>query len=174
MRAASAALPRPLDLMAVARQRVDLAATRLGAALQGFQHRKAIALAALAPRLSVHALRASFDREARSYSRVRDRVEPAMRRLVADRRQHLSSQAKLLNSLSYRSILARGFALVSNDAGDLVRSAATISPGDALRVEFADGAVPVRVEGGEPPPRSPRPARRRQRDDDGGGQQSLF
>jgi exodeoxyribonuclease VII large subunit len=171
-RAAGAALPRPLDLLAVARQRIDLAATRLGAALSGFQHRKALGLAALAPRLSARALRTSFDREAKSFAQASRRIDPAMARLLADRRQRLAVQAKLLNSLSYRGVLARGFALVTDQAGNIVRSAAAVSPGDALRVEFADGAVPVRTEGEAP---AQRPVRKRQKgSDDESGQQSLF
>ncbi|HVW93338.1 MAG TPA: exodeoxyribonuclease VII large subunit [Devosia sp.] len=174
VRAAGAALPRPLDLLAVARQRVDLAATRLGAALRAFQHRKALGLAALAPRLSVRALRVSVDREARSFTQLRSRIDPAMARLVADRRQRLLAQAKLLNSLSYRGVLARGFALVTDAEGNLVRSATAVVAGDPLRVEFTDGVVPVRAEG-ELPPAAPRQVRRRSRDDsEPGGQQSLF
>ncbi len=66
--AAGAALPRPLDLLAAARQRVDLATTRLGAALSAFQHRKALAFAAVAPRLSARALRQSLLREGRLFA----------------------------------------------------------------------------------------------------------
>ncbi|HTJ55948.1 MAG TPA: exodeoxyribonuclease VII large subunit [Devosiaceae bacterium] len=173
VRAASAALPRPLDLLATARQRVDLASTRLGAALRAFQHRKAIALAAIGPRLSYRALRQSFEREARQFEVAERRLQPAMARLLADRGQRLASQAKLLNSLSYRGVLARGFALVTTEDGMLVRSISAVKPGQALDIEVADGHVAARAEGEAPI--QPKPARRRVRDpSDESGQQSLF
>ena len=70
-----------------------------------------------------------------------------MTRLVADRRQRLVTEAKLLNSLSYRGVLARGFAIVTGENG-LVRSAAAVSPGEPLAVEFADGRLPAVAGGG--------------------------
>ena len=179
VRAASAALPRPLDLVATARQRVDLAEARLGAALRAFQHRKAIALAAVAPRLSRSALRQSLDRERRLLDGVGRRLAPAIGRTVADRRQNLVGLVKLINSLSYKGVLARGFALVTRAGGELVRSSGAVSPGDALVVAFADGEIGVHADG-TLSPTSPQdaplgPPRKRPRGPAGGeGQQSLF
>ena len=179
LRAAAAALPRPLDLLATARQRVDLGATRLGAALRAFQHRKAMALAAVAPRLSLQALQRSIEQEARALDRARRRLDPAIGRLLVDRRQRLAAQAKLLTSLSYRGVLARGFALVTDEAGQLVRSAASIAPAQPLSLEFADGQVAVTagVAALAPTPpvsEPPKPKRQPRASSEDGGQQSLF
>jgi exodeoxyribonuclease VII large subunit len=48
---------------------------------------------------------------------------------------------QLLAALSYRSVLARGFALVRDDAGHAVRAAAAVGPGARLDLEFSDGHV---------------------------------
>ena len=173
LRAASAALPRPLDLVATARQRVDLASTRLGAALQAFRHRKALALAAVAPRLSARALRQSFEREARQLETAGRRLSPAVMRLTTERGRQLEALGKLLNSLSYRGVLARGYAVVTDQDGTLIRSAANVAGGQPIGIEFADGSVAAHVDGefALPPLRQ---RRKRSGPGEDSGQQSLF
>ena len=184
VRAASASLPRPLDLLATARQRVDLAQTRLHAALGAFRHRKALGLATLAPRLTPEVLRRLTEREKRVLEQAARRLDPAVKRLMLERRQRLLAEAKLLASLSYRGVLARGFALVSNAAGELVRSAGGVSAGEKLTLEFADGRVDACAEGadrrggaaaeGEIAAAAPASRKRPRQPPDDGGQQSLF
>jgi exodeoxyribonuclease VII large subunit len=53
----------------------------------------------------------------------------------------------LLSALSYRGVLARGFALVRNADGLAVRTAAGIGPGARLSVEFADGRIAATADG---------------------------
>jgi exodeoxyribonuclease VII large subunit len=173
MRAATAALPRPLDLLATARQRVDLAATRLGAALQAFRHRKSLVLARIAPRLSARALRQSFEREAHRFETVEQRLAPAVGRLTADHGQRLEALGKLLNSLSYRGVLARGYAVVTDQDGTLIRSAAGVAGGQPIGIEFSDGSVAAHIDSEfKLPPLRQR--RRRSTPPDDTGQQSLF
>ncbi|MGA9091520.1 MAG: exodeoxyribonuclease VII large subunit, partial [Bradyrhizobium sp.] len=71
---------------------------------------------------------------------------------------------------SYRSVLARGFALVRDGEGHAVHAAASIGPGARLELEFADGRVgatadadrpaatgtPVKPVGSEPKPATPK------------------
>jgi exodeoxyribonuclease VII large subunit len=173
LRAAAAALPRPADLVATPRQRVDLASTRLGAALRAFQHRKAIALAAVAPRLSLRALRHAYDREAHRFAIAQGRLAPAAARLLADRSARVDSLGKLLNSLSYRGVLARGYAVVTDQDGTLIRSASAVASGQPIGIEFSDGSVAAHVDSEyKLPPLRQR--RRRPRPPDDNGQQSLF
>lgn len=85
---------------------------------------------------------------------------------------------KLLNSLSYRSVLERGFAVVRDEAGQPRLRAAAIQSGEGLRIEFADGVVGATAgsaPGGAAPPRpaAPVPARRPPRPPSG-GQGDLF
>jgi exodeoxyribonuclease VII large subunit len=53
----------------------------------------------------------------------------------------------LLNSLGYKAVLARGYALVRDGDGHPVRSAAEVAPGQALAIELADGAVTATADG---------------------------
>jgi exodeoxyribonuclease VII large subunit len=47
----------------------------------------------------------------------------------------------MLQSLSYRNVLKRGYALVRDEEGAPVKGAASLGPGRAIAIEFADGTV---------------------------------
>ncbi|MBN34385.1 MAG: exodeoxyribonuclease VII large subunit [Rhodospirillaceae bacterium] len=73
-------------------------------------------------------------------------------------RRHLDQLGKLLESLSYRSVLERGYAVVRGDDGTPLTRAAAATPGTALALEFADGSVTaVAGEGAAPPKRKKAP-----------------
>lgn len=63
-------------------------------------------------------------------------------------RARLVAAGQMLQSLSYQSVLARGFALVRGEAGTMIRSRTGLSEGDRLDIEFADGYLAARVSGG--------------------------
>jgi exodeoxyribonuclease VII large subunit len=52
--------------------------------------------------------------------------------------------------LSYRSVLTRGFALIRDEQGLPVHTAASIGPGDRLDLEFADGHVAAMADADRP------------------------
>ncbi|MDK1384020.1 exodeoxyribonuclease VII large subunit [Sinorhizobium sp. 8-89] len=120
-------------------------------------------LRALPSRLIGQIHRAS-DRVAGLRARSDAAIAGEMRRLKGV----LVAQDRVLQSLSYRNVLKRGFALVRDGAGRPVKEAAAVEPGMALSLEFVDGSVSaVAGEGGAPPspqepkkrsPRSPEPA----------------
>ena len=174
LRAAERGLPRPADLLSTARQRLDLASSRLSAGLAAAASAKRVSLARLDSRLSPRILsqRITIGRD-----RLDDRASrllPAYRRGAAQRAERLSGLDKLLVSLSHKSVLARGFALVSDENGQLLRSAKELTSGRRIDIGFADGHAGAVVGGADvappPPPRS-RPARAKPDPDD---QTSLF
>ncbi len=57
---------------------------------------------------------------------------------------------QLLAALSYRSVLARGFALVRDEHGLAVHAAGAIGPGARLDLEFADGRVAATADADRP------------------------
>ena len=71
-------------------------------------------------------------------------------RRVAERRTRCDSLGRLLESLGYRNVLDRGYAVVRSGDGILSRAAAA-APGMALDMEFADGHVGARVDGSDGP-----------------------
>jgi len=85
----------------------------------------------------------------------------------------------LLRAVSYRGVLARGFALVRNLDGRPLRAAAAITAGQRVDVEFSDGRVRAVAEisaltAPDATAPLPHPRLRRRRSDGDGGQGSLF
>jgi exodeoxyribonuclease VII large subunit len=99
-----------------------------------------------------------------------------MSRKIRSLREAFHAQARVLDSVSYERVLARGFALVTRPAGALVRSAASIAEGNALRLRFSDGEVAATAGKSAPaPPSSSEPSRPRiRRAKRGDDQGSLF
>ncbi len=135
---------------------------------------------ALATRLSV-ALRANVEAQRTRIARGRERTEGlgqraerALRTLIDQRAAQLDRAGQLLDAFSYRGVLARGFALVRDDTRRPLRSAADVSPGLGLDIEFADGRVAARAEGAPTRFAPPRIARPRKRGEPDPNQGNLF
>lgn len=77
---------------------------------------------------------------------VEARLAPCTLRIVTAKRDGLGRLWRLAESLGYRAVLARGYALVRDSDGRPVRSATRIAPGAALEIELADGRVNARAE----------------------------
>jgi exodeoxyribonuclease VII large subunit len=139
--AATRGLPRRANILDLPRQRFDHASGRLKRALlaNARVHRSWFERAStrLRPHVVSRATLAGRERLTR-LDRTGGRAITAM----LDRaRRRLYGQAKLLETLGYHNVLARGFALVRDEDGAMVRRAADVGPGAALDIEFADGHV---------------------------------
>ncbi|MCF6343954.1 MAG: exodeoxyribonuclease VII large subunit [Devosiaceae bacterium] len=141
LRAISFGLPKRNDLLSFSRQRLDLAIERLNGALRQTKQQKSLALAQIAPRLSLSAIKQRNEDLGKTLNILSTRMLPAINRLIFDRKKSVLSFAKLLNTLSYNSILERGFALVSDKKGKLISKAINIKKGDLLNIQFADGKI---------------------------------
>ena len=75
------------------------------------------------------------------------RLERALERDMHDVRAALRALAARLNSLSPLAVLDRGYALVLDEEGTLVRSTTQVAPGDRVTTRLHDGAFTSRVEG---------------------------
>ncbi len=173
LKAAARGLPRPEDLTALPRQRFDSVDQRLSRALLANTRAHAMRQAKVAGRLTPGLLRNLVERRDRSLTDVFSRARTAMTRIAGERRTRfervdgrlriealsnrldqkrraLEAQSKLLTSYSYQGVLARGFAIVRDDTGTMVRRAAVLTVGQPLEVEFADGRTVVDVTGGAP------------------------
>jgi len=89
--------------------------------------------------------RRTLDRERQRLATTRERLTRAPALALERKRAALNHAAARLQALSPRSTLERGYAIVRS-GDDLVRSSATVAPGDPLRIEVADGSFGARVE----------------------------
>ncbi len=183
LRSAVGRLPKLDALLQGPRQRLDLAAQRFGGSLSRMVARKRGRFDQAGGGLRPAALRREIAGKRGEVQRMAGRLQPALGRGLKRLRDALREQTRVLDSVSYERVLARGFSLVTRADGGLVRSAGSVANGDALRLRFADGEVGVTA--GAPtgaPPLPPAPAsaqtaapekerpliRRRSRDSDQG------
>lgn len=73
------------------------------------------------------------------------RAVRAQQMQIATCRTRYQSLSKQLASLSPLAVLGRGYALVFNEAGELVKNAAALSAGENIRTRLAKGSVESRV-----------------------------
>ena len=147
VRAAARALPRPEDLLALARQRHDTAAGRLTQALRANTALHASRLSRTSARLSLAPMRNQLRTNRQRLDTAWQRARRAARGLLGRRNEQLGASAKLFASLNYKSVLRRGFALVRDEHGSPVRSKEEVAAAQKLAIEFADGVVSVRETG---------------------------
>jgi exodeoxyribonuclease VII large subunit len=153
----------PLARLAAGRARLVAIDRRPGAALRRSVETRGAKLHQLGQRLQ--AARAAAGRaEHQRLQRARDRVgsdaqrlATALRRQVERKRARYATLCSVFESLNYKSVLARGFALVRDGDGYPLRAAAEVEPGQALALEFADGSVRVTADGGRAAKRRPAP-----------------
>jgi exodeoxyribonuclease VII large subunit len=142
-------LPRTDQLFAQPRQRLDYAGERLGRALlRNLQeHRRAFTKAAtlLRPRAVTGEIAKGRERAAG----LGQRLERCQVSSLARERKRLEAVARVLDGVSYKGVLDRGFALVRGADGHVRRRAEAVAAGEMLSLTFADGAREA-VAGGTP------------------------
>jgi exodeoxyribonuclease VII large subunit len=89
--------------------------------------------------------------------RTGERLAPALRAQLDRKRARLETLCQLFDSLNYKSVLERGYALVWDSQGRPVRSQAVVADGQALTLEFADGKAEATGGRGARPARPLRP-----------------
>ncbi|MBR1126290.1 exodeoxyribonuclease VII large subunit [Bradyrhizobium lablabi] len=171
-----------------ARQRLTVGSERLTHCARSLLHRRRDRFVALEARFKASKL-ANAQAQRATIARARDRVHrlsDSATRAIDTLLERLDAQVthrgQLLTALSYRGVLARGFALVRDREGHPVHRAAAIGPHARLSVEFADGNVGVTADADRPaapaaptsPPRSAAREARRRRAAQSADQGSLF
>jgi len=167
LRSAARLLPRPENLLELPRRSFDELAARIGRALLANTHLHRTQFERAAGRLSLTGVRQAIARGGERLAALDARQRTALARMLERLVARLDGAWKLLDVVSYKSVLGRGFALISVD-GEPVRSAAAVPRGKALDIEFADGHVAAVSNGLTQPPK------RRRRFSDNGGQGSLL
>ena len=195
-------LPSAEQLLQTPRQRLDRSGERLRSALRMGQDARRLRLSRLAHLLAGHSPQAELAREkerlrglgarlragldaraalarqqnqaaAQKLEALASRMERAMGHALAQKKDRLERLNRLQESLSHKAVLARGFALVRDESGALLRSVSQAPPGAALEIEVTDGRIAARaglseIAGDAAPAK--RKSRKAARDDQG----SLF
>ena len=147
LRAAVRALPKATELLNIPRQRLDRASAQLPRALRANAHVYERRLSAIGGRLTVTALRAQIDRSKEKVARLAASARRCADLHIQQRDTRLRYVSQLLNALSYKGVLERGFALVRDEHGAPLHAAAGVNAGQRLSIEFTDGRIGVTADG---------------------------
>jgi exodeoxyribonuclease VII large subunit len=140
-------LPQADQLFAQPRQRFDHMAEKLRQALSQNLVAHARAKDRVVARLSAGSIKSHIrllGERTMAYGRRLNQIESAW---VAESRRHIEALGRVLDGLSYKSALERGFALVRGEDGTIRRRAGQVTSGEALSLTFADGDVAAMASG---------------------------
>ncbi len=146
-RAAARGLGRPEDMLGPAAQRLDRAGDRLKSGLAQRREIAATRLARTAARIRPALLAESLGKIGIRMERAKTRLAGAGKGLTQGAERRLGAVGPLLESLSHKSALRRGFALVRDADGKLIRSAAAGASGARVSLGFADGERAAILDG---------------------------
>ena len=135
----------------------DPRAERLALSARRLVERKRAQFEAIGPKLSPNALRAELRHSQSQLAPLTARLMAGIGQGLSERKAALGQAGKLLVSLSYKSVLARGYAVIKDADGNLVRERASLAPGDMVAIELADGAVGATIAGSPVIKKKPRP-----------------
>jgi exodeoxyribonuclease VII large subunit len=99
---------------------------------------------------NAQAQRNAIARDRERTLRLVERARRALTTLTQRLEARVAHSGQLLGALSYRGVLARGFALVRDEQGFAVHAAADIGPGARLNLEFADGHLGATADADRP------------------------
>jgi exodeoxyribonuclease VII large subunit len=157
--------------VAQARQRLTVSGERIRLSARSLLRNRRDRYAGLEARLKVSKLanaqaqRNAIARDRERTQRLAERAQRALATLMQRLDARVAHSGQLLSALSYRGVLARGFALVRDEQGHAVHAAASVEPNAHLSVEFADGRVAVTADADRPaatssPASQPKPVAR--------------
>lgn len=124
-----------LRLRASGRRRLEAAASRLASA---------------EARLMVRNPARSLAERSRLLAQLQRRLLTALRRGLALREQRLAASVRVLDSVSPLATLGRGYAIVSDPTGHVLRDAGSVAVGTRLHARLARGHLECEVIGREP------------------------
>ena len=78
--------------------------------------------------------------------RLQGRIVTVSEGWLASRRQQFGQTAAALDAMSPLKVLARGYAVATNEKGAIIRNTADVVNGEKLRLRVTDGLIPCRVE----------------------------
>ena len=128
-------------------QRTDDLGFRMENAVRQKLRTKQRAVAELAGAVLRHDPRQQLAQARGRYQACRTRLDRTLERTIDAARARLGALDARLNSLSPLAVLDRGYALVLDAQGGLVRSVRQLSPGNAVTTRLSDGSFTSQVTG---------------------------
>tara|TARA_B100000214_G_scaffold345831_1_gene296016 strand:+ start:24 stop:1415 length:1392 start_codon:yes stop_codon:yes gene_type:complete len=99
----------------------------------------------LRQRLVMQSPRRQLSDSQEALRRVSDRLVSVMQQDLKQRRDHLEHAAQTLNVVSPLATLGRGYAIIRDQSGHILRDASNVQPGDTISARVARGEMTAKV-----------------------------
>ncbi len=129
-------------------QRIDDLGDRLRAAARAQLAARGKRRVDLDEKLRLFDLRPRFRRDRERGAEAGFRATSTIRAILARKRERLATLDAKLGQLNPRLILSRGYAIVLNESGEIVREAAQAPPGSAVAILLETTTLAARIEPG--------------------------
>jgi exodeoxyribonuclease VII large subunit len=143
LRSAARALPKPDEILAISRQRLDTGAARLPKALRANLQDHSLRMAKSVGKLSLKPLAQRVLDLRRRLGDLNSRMTRSLTQNLARKNDRLQAETKLFGSLNYRSVLGRGFAVLRDANNQPLRGVSALVPHTQLQIEMSDGLINV-------------------------------
>jgi exodeoxyribonuclease VII large subunit len=151
--ALTAGLTSPKALLAHAQQRFENVAARMQTALGNLLQSRAQQLNAASGKLNPALMLQGITRHEADMQAYAQRMQRLWQRHLQDKAKQVEQASRLLDTMDFRKVLSRGYALVRDEAGRVVKDAALIATGQVYQVQFAEGEADMQRT--EPAARKP-------------------
>jgi exodeoxyribonuclease VII large subunit len=141
------AFGRIMDLIHRRQQRLDELGHRLGQAQRGITEKHRRRFEGLSATVRHYDVRRVLEGMRKDLTAQRTGLVAAFRNLLLERRVRVERMETALQALSPVAILERGYALVFDGSGKLLKDARKVKAGDEISAKLAKGTVRARVEG---------------------------
>nr|WP_100639687.1 exodeoxyribonuclease VII large subunit [Marinobacter salexigens] len=127
-------------------QRLDGLDLRLGSAMAQRMNQSRIRSTHLAQRLAMQSPRKQLISNRETLERSTSQLDKAMQGVLAKLQDKLEHTAGSLNLVSPLATLGRGYAIVRDERGQIIRNAPDVSAGDQISAHVANGTVTAEVK----------------------------
>ena len=133
-------LGQPARLMETAVQRLDQSSIRLDLGLKNWVSQKTATLRECAAGLTPASLLSKLERYQQQIENCSGRLDLSIRKQTEDSTRKLEHVSALLESLSFKKVLERGFVLVTDkETGKPIKTSTELTDGDGVGLQFHDG-----------------------------------
>ncbi|WP_110666773.1 exodeoxyribonuclease VII large subunit [Salinicola halophilus] len=141
-----ARLRHPGERLAQQRRHLETLEQRLIGAMQRRLAGERQRLSTVEQRFTRHDPARTLARTRAQVADLQTRLEAAQRRQLQQARQRLEASARELNAVSPLAVLGRGYAIVQDDGGQVIRAASQTHPGQTLTARLGDGRLKLEVK----------------------------
>ncbi|MDF0752090.1 exodeoxyribonuclease VII large subunit [Marinobacter sp. 71-i] len=126
-------------------QRMDELDLRLGKAMKQRLERDKVRAGHLGQRLRMQSPAKRLEESKKSISQLSERLSRVAGQAIAQRQERLEHLAQTLHVVSPLATLGRGYAIVQQENGEIVRHAGDLQPGDKITARVASGHLEANV-----------------------------